>query len=60
MNTQFNTHLILSNIVKAQCSVDVDLENGVLKSDKNDFDIIGTGMGEGKQKNICRTDSRGE
>lgn len=60
VNTHLNTHLILSNIVKAQCSVDVEVENGVMKSDTNDLDIIGTGMGEGKQKNICRTDSRGE
>lgn len=44
--------------MEAQCSVDVEVENGVMKSDTNDLDIIGTGMGEGKQKNICRTDSR--
>merc|ERR1719500_125614 len=36
------------------CSVDVGVENDVMKSEIKDMD----GMGEGKQRNICRTDSR--
>ena len=31
-----------------------------MKSEIKDLDSIGAGMGEGKQRNICRTDSRGE
>ena len=44
------------DILKEHCSVDTRVENDVMKSEMKDMD----GLGEGKQRNICRTDSRGK
>merc|ERR1711902_152848 len=45
--------LVLQKMEK-HCSVDTRVENDVMKSEMKDMD----GLGEGKQSNICRTDSR--
>ena len=56
VNMLTNIHFHFLNILKEHCSVDTRVENDVMKSEMKDMD----GLGEGKQRNICRTDSRGK